>query len=211
MSASTPLRFRWRFVEEIRRIRASEIEEVGGKLITKVRDSLTEVVRFDEARSLPRLEPVNGYFGWWWSTLPANRWAWWWRKCWQGRNRHQESWRVSAEREAVSRGDDRARRQSDSAGRCQPPDGGRVHRAPSADDRAERGAFSCRVQSRWPAAKFPPRPWIVEKEKLVLLVDDSISVRKFVGRMLEKAGYRVKLASDGLEALEIATASQSTW
>src|SRR5205085_1675042 len=28
-------------------------------------------------------------------------------------------------------------------------------------------------------------------------------VRKFVGRMLEKAGYRVKLASDGLEALEI--------
>jgi chemosensory pili system protein ChpA (sensor histidine kinase/response regulator) len=38
-----------------------------------------------------------------------------------------------------------------------------------------------------------------------VLADDSISVRKFVGRMLEKAGYRVKLASDGLEALEIAT------
>jgi chemosensory pili system protein ChpA (sensor histidine kinase/response regulator) len=37
------------------------------------------------------------------------------------------------------------------------------------------------------------------------LVDDSISVRKFVGRMLEKAGYRVRLASDGLEALEIAS------
>ena len=36
-----------------------------------------------------------------------------------------------------------------------------------------------------------------------MLADDSISVRKFVGRMLEKAGYRVKLASDGLEALEI--------
>jgi chemosensory pili system protein ChpA (sensor histidine kinase/response regulator) len=30
-------------------------------------------------------------------------------------------------------------------------------------------------------------------------------VRKFVGRMLEKAGYRVKLAADGLEALEIVT------
>jgi chemosensory pili system protein ChpA (sensor histidine kinase/response regulator) len=28
-----------------------------------------------------------------------------------------------------------------------------------------------------------------------------------VGRMLEKAGYRVKLAADGLEALEIATQS----
>jgi chemosensory pili system protein ChpA (sensor histidine kinase/response regulator) len=38
----------------------------------------------------------------------------------------------------------------------------------------------------------------VPEEKLVVLVDDSISVRKFVGRMLEKAGYRVKL-----EALEI--------
>ena len=37
----------------------------------------------------------------------------------------------------------------------------------------------------------------------MVLVDDSISVRKFVGRMLEKAGYRVKLAADGLEALEM--------
>src|SRR5215468_4407380 len=46
---------------------------------------------------------------------------------------------------------------------------------------------------------------VVEDEKVVVLVDDSISVRKFVGRMLEKAGYRVKLASDGLEALEIVT------
>jgi chemosensory pili system protein ChpA (sensor histidine kinase/response regulator) len=45
----------------------------------------------------------------------------------------------------------------------------------------------------------------VAEEKVVVLVDDSISVRKFVGRMLEKAGYRVRLASDGLEALEIVT------
>jgi chemosensory pili system protein ChpA (sensor histidine kinase/response regulator) len=44
---------------------------------------------------------------------------------------------------------------------------------------------------------------VVEREKVVVLADDSISVRKFVGRMLEKAGYRVRLASDGLEALEI--------
>jgi len=43
----------------------------------------------------------------------------------------------------------------------------------------------------------------VVPEKVVVLADDSISVRKFVGRMLEKAGYRVRLASDGLEALEI--------
>jgi chemosensory pili system protein ChpA (sensor histidine kinase/response regulator) len=45
----------------------------------------------------------------------------------------------------------------------------------------------------------------VAEDKVVVLADDSISVRKFVGRMLEKAGYRVKLASDGLEALEIVT------
>jgi len=48
---------------------------------------------------------------------------------------------------------------------------------------------------------------VVPDEKVIVLADDSISVRKFVGRMLEKAGYRVKLASDGLEALEIATQS----
>jgi chemosensory pili system protein ChpA (sensor histidine kinase/response regulator) len=35
----------------------------------------------------------------------------------------------------------------------------------------------------------------------VLLVDDSISVRKFVGQMLEKAGFDVITAIDGTEAL----------
>jgi chemosensory pili system protein ChpA (sensor histidine kinase/response regulator) len=35
----------------------------------------------------------------------------------------------------------------------------------------------------------------------VLLVDDSISVRKFVGQMLEKAGFEVTTAIDGTEAL----------
>ena len=43
----------------------------------------------------------------------------------------------------------------------------------------------------------------VANDRVVVVADDSISVRKFVGRMLEKAGYRVKLASDGLEASEI--------
>jgi len=47
----------------------------------------------------------------------------------------------------------------------------------------------------------------VREDKVVILADDSISVRKFVGRMLEKAGYRVRLAGDGLEALEIALQS----
>jgi chemosensory pili system protein ChpA (sensor histidine kinase/response regulator) len=35
----------------------------------------------------------------------------------------------------------------------------------------------------------------------VLLVDDSLSVRKFVGAMLEKAGFRVTTANDGADAL----------
>src|SRR5439155_2232539 len=49
-------------VEEIRRIRADEIEDVGGKLLTKVRDVVTEVVRLDTHLGLPTLEPINGYF-----------------------------------------------------------------------------------------------------------------------------------------------------
>jgi chemosensory pili system protein ChpA (sensor histidine kinase/response regulator) len=55
------------------------------------------------------------------------------------------------------------------------------------------------AQNSIPKAASEP----VEKEKVIVLVDDSISVRKFVGRMLEKGGYRVKLAADGLEALEV--------
>src|SRR5258707_13212080 len=43
----------------------------------------------------------------------------------------------------------------------------------------------------------------VEHERVIVVADDSISVRKFVGRMLEKNGYRVKLAADGLEAAEL--------
>src|SRR5260370_4089230 len=45
----------------------------------------------------------------------------------------------------------------------------------------------------------------VEQERVIVVADDSISVRKFVGRMLEKNGYRVKLAANGLEAAELVT------
>src|SRR5260370_36892086 len=43
----------------------------------------------------------------------------------------------------------------------------------------------------------------VDQERVIVVADDSISVRKFVGRMLEKNGYRVNLAADGLEPAEL--------
>ena len=41
-----------------------------------------------------------------------------------------------------------------------------------------------------------------EAKRRVLLVDDSVSVRKFVGGMLERAGFHVVTARDGAEALQ---------
>lgn len=41
----------------------------------------------------------------------------------------------------------------------------------------------------------------------LLLIDDSLSVRKFIGRMLEAAGYQVQTAADGEEGLRKASAS----
>ncbi|MBX7219016.1 MAG: response regulator [Blastocatellia bacterium] len=35
----------------------------------------------------------------------------------------------------------------------------------------------------------------------VLVVDDSMTVRKMVAKILEKAGYNVEIAADGIEAL----------
>lgn len=40
----------------------------------------------------------------------------------------------------------------------------------------------------------------------ILLIDDSLSVRKFVGRMLERAGYEVETAVDGEDGVKKATA-----
>ncbi|SLM49691.1 putative Chemotaxis protein CheA modulated with response regulator receiver region (Modular protein) [Nitrospira japonica] len=44
--------------------------------------------------------------------------------------------------------------------------------------------------------------------KHILLIDDSLSIRKFVGRMLETAGYEVETAVDGEEGLRKASAQQ---
>lgn len=197
------------FVEEIRRIRASEIEEVGGKLITKVRDVLTEVVRFDEALQLPRLAPVNGYF----RLVLVNI---------GGRQ-------VGVVVEEVLRKDEIVIKNLGEylhnvklfPGATIAPDGSLIllvdlNRLIMGESIERRPLTTMMNAARLflPGATAVARGEIpaaavdaVGKEKLVVLADDSISVRKFVGRMLEKAGYRVKLASDGLEALEIATAN----
>jgi chemosensory pili system protein ChpA (sensor histidine kinase/response regulator) len=60
------------------------------------------------------------------------------------------------------------------------------------------------------ASTVTPRPRAVEGRR-ILLVDDSISVRKHIGHMLEQAGFAVVLAADGVEAQErLAEASVDT-
>ncbi|MBC5763175.1 hybrid sensor histidine kinase/response regulator [Ramlibacter albus] len=51
----------------------------------------------------------------------------------------------------------------------------------------------------------PPIPQLVQQPPqipLVLVVDDSITVRRVTQRLLQREGYRVALAADGLQALE---------
>ena len=45
-------------------------------------------------------------------------------------------------------------------------------------------------------------PSVAQKTPLVLVVDDSITVRRVTQRMLLRDGYRVAMAADGLQALE---------
>lgn len=195
------------FVEEIRRLRISEIEEVGGKLLTKVRDVVTEIVRLDSVLGLEPIQPINGYF----RMVIANV---------AGRQ-------VGIVVEDVVRKDEIVikslgeflRNLKMFPGATIAPDGSLillidVNRLVAGEAIEHRplmtSANAARIFAPGAAAIAHgaiPQGAIdfVPEEKLVVLVDDSISVRKFVGRMLEKAGYRVKLAADGLEALEIVT------
>jgi chemosensory pili system protein ChpA (sensor histidine kinase/response regulator) len=59
------------------------------------------------------------------------------------------------------------------------------------------------VSTDTPVEEAPAQPGVDQK---LLLIDDSLSIRKFVGRMLETAGYEVDTAVDGEEGLRKASA-----
>jgi len=193
------------FVEEIRRISDPEIEEVGGKLLTKVRDVVTEVVRLDKELGLPPVEPVNGFY----RLVLVNI---------GGRQVGVVVEEVLRKDEIVIKSlGEYLRNVKLFPGATIAPDGSLIllvdlNRLVAGEAIEKRPLMLSNAFSRMfspgatavaaghiPAAAIVP----VAPEKVIVLADDSISVRKFVGRMLEKAGYRVKLACDGLEALEI--------
>ena len=192
-------------VEEIRRLRADEIEDVGGKLLTKVRDVVTEVIRLDTYLGLPPLEPVNGFF----RMVVANA------------GNHQIGLvveEVLGKDEIVIKNlGEYLRRVKLFPGTTIAPDGSlillidlnrMVATEPTEHRPLQANASAARIFAPGSAAVARgtiPSEAIdrVEQERVIVVADDSISVRKFVGRMLEKNGYRVKLAADGLEAAEL--------
>ena len=192
-------------VEEIRRLRADEIEDVGGKLLTKVRDVVTEVIRLDSYLGLPPLEPINGYF----RMVVANA---------GNRQIGLVVEDVLGKDEIVIKNlGEYLRKVKLFPGTTIAPDGSlillidlnrMVATEPNERRAIQASASAARVFAPGSAAVARgtiPSDAIdrIEQERLIVVVDDSISVRKFVGRMLEKNGYRVKLAGDGLEAAEV--------
>ena len=194
-------------VEEIRRLRADEIEDVGGKLLTKVRDVVTEVVRLDTYLGLPPLEPINGYF----RMVVANA---------GNRQIGLVVEEVLGKDEIVIKNlGEYLRRVKLFPGTTIAPDGSlillidlnrMIANEPTERRPLQASASAARIFAPGSAAVARgtiPAQAIdrVEQERLIVVADDSISVRKFVGRMLEKNGYRVKLAADGMEAAELVT------
>jgi chemosensory pili system protein ChpA (sensor histidine kinase/response regulator) len=192
-------------VEEIRRLRADEIEDIGGKLITKVRDVVTEVIRLDGYLGLPPLEPINGYF----HMVVANV---------DNRQIGLVVEEVLGKDEIVIKSlGEYLRRVKLFPGTTIAPDGSLIllldlNRMVATEPNERRtissSASAARIFAPGSAAVAKgtiPADAIdrIHHERVVIVADDSISVRKFVGRMLEKAGYRVILASDGLEAAEL--------
>ncbi|MGE5324416.1 MAG: response regulator [Actinomycetota bacterium] len=201
------------FVQEIRRVRIDEIEEVDGKMMTTVREVPTEILRVDVTLGLDPIQPVNDYY----RMVIVNA---------TGRQVGLIVEDVVRKDEIVIKNlGDYLRKVKMFPGATIAPDGSLillldVNRLVTVEtmDRAAAVVAGERPLVAPPSAArvFAPGAEavaqgaipreaidVVQEEKVVVLVDDSISVRKFVGRMLEKAGYRVKLAADGLEALEV--------
>jgi chemosensory pili system protein ChpA (sensor histidine kinase/response regulator) len=55
------------------------------------------------------------------------------------------------------------------------------------------------VSGKSPAAAQPEE---LKRKPRVLVVDDSISIRKYVQRFLDRSGYEVEVAPDGMQALD---------
>jgi chemosensory pili system protein ChpA (sensor histidine kinase/response regulator) len=53
------------------------------------------------------------------------------------------------------------------------------------------------------SAESASEPEIEKRKPRVLVVDDSISIRKYVQRFLDRTGYEVEVAPDGMEALSV--------
>ena len=204
-SGTTVLAMPLAVVEEIRRLRAEEIEDVGGKLLTKVRGVVTEVVRLDSALALPPLEQTTGYLN-----MVIVRAA--------GRQVGVVVEEVLGKDEVVIKNlGQYLRRVKLFPGATISTDGSLILLV---DVNRLAGTTAAEVDVVVPSASaarvFGPGAMAVAsgsipaaavdepvEEKVVVIADDSISVRKFVGRILEKSGYMVKLASDGLEAAEL--------
>lgn len=56
--------------------------------------------------------------------------------------------------------------------------------------------------------KLAPLPVEAEQPPLIMVVDDSLTVRRVTQRLLEREGFRVQLAKDGLDAMEQLSADE---
>jgi chemosensory pili system protein ChpA (sensor histidine kinase/response regulator) len=204
-SGTSVFAFPLAFVEEIRRVKPEEIEEVGGKLLTKVRGVTIEAVRLDTQLGLPQIEPINGYY-----RMVIVKVA--------GRSEGIIVEDVLGKDEIVIKNlGEYLRRVKLFPGTSIASDGSlillidlnRLVAAEAAERRHQVApAGAARIfapgSSAVAAGSIPMEAVdAVGPDKVIVVVDDSISVRKFVGRMLDKAGYRVILAADGLEASEV--------
>jgi len=102
-SGTTVLAMPLAVVEEIRRLRPEEIEDVGGKLLTKVRGVITEVVRLDSALALPPLEQTSGYLNMVIVRAAGRQRRRRRRSSGRGRSGHQEPWPVPAPGQTLPR------------------------------------------------------------------------------------------------------------